>query len=241
MICLTYDLLKHQPYYNKYTNNLKSGMWSIALGMSIVNLFAFIIGKGETFLGIMSLSVGFLSFFVGVFLSRYYYKKHTEEIYQRFKAKKIEDKIRYYRDNGIDHSADSLQSSENDSKLISVDSYSESNNEYSKNKNNEHSSEGSESNESDEDGNSDSSSIVLTDRISERITSFGELREIGNYYFIINKIKKLFNILIFFTLSNKKYYNIKVNEKELNEPIKIYKEISDFELSCRFIWFVNEY
>ena len=175
MIYMLYDLLKHQPYYNKYVNIFRAGMWSIIPGMGIINLLAFLIGKGKSFFGIMLLVVGFISFFIGAFLSMYFYKKHIEEIYQRFKVKKTEDRMRYYRDKGIEHDDGSSKSSEeNDEKLISVDSYSESNNENDKRKNNEES-----ESDDDDDANSDNSGVAISDRISERITSFGSLREIG--------------------------------------------------------------
>ncbi len=175
---MVYDLIKYQPYYNKYVNIFRAGMWSIIPGMGIVNILAFIIGKGKSFFGIMLLVIGFLSFFIGAFLSMFCYKKHIEKIYQRFKAKKVENKIRYYRDKGVEHSVDSDNSSEeNNSKLLSVDSYSDND----KKKDNE------ESESEYDDGNSDSSGVVLSDRISERITSFGALREIGIIMFYIYK------------------------------------------------------
>ncbi|ORX80701.1 hypothetical protein BCR32DRAFT_280338 [Anaeromyces robustus] len=208
----TYELLTTHPYYHKHVNNLRAGMWTMVLGMSIVDLFALLFGKGKSFFSIILPIIGVCSFVIGFLLSIYQYKKHIEAIYKRYKTKRLEEKYRYNRDHGITSSNDSENesqvSSENDhnEKLISVDSYDSSGNINNKKKHNKKQEvEESEESEEDDDDSSHSGSFVLNDRISERITSFGSLREI-------------------------------VNDKVSNEPIIVYNYINEFELSCRFIW-----
>ncbi|ORX63808.1 hypothetical protein BCR32DRAFT_251421 [Anaeromyces robustus] len=208
----TYELLTTHPYYHKHVNNLRAGMWTMVLGMSIVDLFALLFGKGKSFFSIILPIVGVCSFVIGFLLSIYQYKKHIEAIYKRYKTKRLEEKYRYNRDHGITSSNDSENesqvSSENDhnEKLISVDSYDSSGNINNKKKHNKKQEvEESEESEEEDDDSSHSGSFVLNDRISERITSFGSLREI-------------------------------VNDKVSNEPIIVYNYVNEFELACRFIW-----
>jgi hypothetical protein len=104
------------------------------LGMTIIDLFALLFGNGKSFFSILAIIIGVCCFFLGNFLNRYRYKKHINEIYMRFKAKKMEDKNIYNRENGIESSSNKSSENEsyssedenNEEKLISVDSYSSS-------------------------------------------------------------------------------------------------------------------
>jgi len=213
------ELLSRQPYYNKHVNNFRAGMWIMILGMTIIDLFALLFGNGKSFFSILAIIIGVCCFFLGNFLNRYRYKKHINEIYMRFKAKKMEDKNIYNRENGIESSSNKSSENEsyssedenNEEKLISVDSYSSSeNNNNNKSKKNKKKAEESEESEEESgseeyDSDSDVNSVVISDRISERITSFSTIQETVHSYV-------------------------------LNEPVIIFKDISDFELACRFLW-----
>jgi len=201
MIYATKELITRQPYYNKYINDFRAGMWTMILGTTFVNFFSLLFGRGKSFFGIISLIMGILSFIGGIFLNRYMFKKHIEGIYKRFKEKRINDKMIYDYEHGIENNSNSDGSS-NNSDNDSIDS---SDKKKSKRNNKEDEEDEEEDDDDEYDSNSDKGSVVLTDRISERITSFSTIREI-------------------------------VKAKVLNEPIVVFKDFSDFELACRFIW-----
>ncbi|OUM67886.1 hypothetical protein PIROE2DRAFT_4565 [Piromyces sp. E2] len=210
MLYLTLNIVKTQPYYNKYVNNLRAGTWSMISGMSLINLISLLIGDSKPVFGIMFPIMGVLSFVCGIFICSISYKKKVKGIYRRFKEKRLSEKK---RNNGGDESSSSSEksgeersqfSTENDEKLISIDSEDEYNDKKNEKKGYNESEEESES-EEDDDYNSDKGSIVISDKISERITSFGSMHEI-------------------------------LNEKIPNEPVIIYESSDDFELACRFIW-----
>jgi len=178
------EYLNIYPYYNRHVNVFRAGMWSMVIGITFVNLFAIIFNKIKLIFGILMFIVAGISFFVGAGYCIFKYKKQTQNIYRRFKAKKIEDKIRYKYMKGIKNETISSKSSnDNEDHLISVDSYNsdsekEGSHEEGSHNNNEYDNDGNES--SDYDNESD---YAISDRISERITSFGSLTEIGNFYF----------------------------------------------------------
>lgn len=215
------ELLKLQPYYNKYINYCRSGTWTMIFAMGIVNLISYIFGRDKAFFGILMLVIGSCSFFVGIFLCRYKYKNHVEEIYKRYKQKKTEDKIKYNRDNGIvssngtsrsgddySKSSEEDENENNEDHLISVDSYSSSDNDNKKrirkNDKDELNNSDQESEEEEEEYNSDNDSFQLNDRVSEKITAFSSIKDI-----MITHVS--------------------------NEPIVVYEGVNEFELACRFI------
>ncbi|KAL6597661.1 hypothetical protein U3516DRAFT_847380, partial [Neocallimastix sp. 'constans'] len=185
MIIFTHAILKTLPSKNgslatfpgipflKEQHYLIAGMWTMILGTTIIDLIAFIFKTGKSFFGIMLIIVGAISFFIGIGLFRYLYTKHINEIYKRFKAKKIENnQVKSFSES---QSTSSTSKNENiDEKLISIDS-SNSDNEYS-----EEEKENDENNSNSSYNSEDSNSIILDDKISERITSFGLLKEIIN-------------------------------------------------------------
>ncbi|ORY19335.1 hypothetical protein LY90DRAFT_634880 [Neocallimastix californiae] len=185
IISLTHAILKTLPSKNgslatfpgipflKEQHYLIAGMWTMILGTTIIDLIAFIFKTGKSFFGIMLIIVGAISFFIGIGLFRYLYTKHINEIYKRFKAKKIENnQVKSFSES---QSTSSTSKNENiDEKLISIDS-SNSDNEYS-----EEEKENDENNSNSSYNSEDSNSIILDDKISERITSFGLLKEIIN-------------------------------------------------------------
>jgi len=149
------------------------------IGTSIINLFSLCLGSDKSFFSILSLVFGIITFFVGFFLSKFKHNKHIEVIYKRFKEKKIEDKNIYKLEHGIEGS-----STDSHSKLTHESSGSdndenseESSDEVSDNKKDE--SENSDEEESDYDNGSDVNSVVISDRVSERITSFSQMNEIS--------------------------------------------------------------
>ncbi|OUM56570.1 hypothetical protein PIROE2DRAFT_18767 [Piromyces sp. E2] len=161
----TSTFLKTQPYYNKHVNDFKAGMWIMLLGMSIVNLFSFSFGKGKSFFSIIVFIVGPCSFIIGLVLNKYRYKKHINAIYQRFKAKKIEDRNIYNYENGIKSSDSKASAEQYDSK------------EDEESKDNPSNVSDDEEEESENDNDSvESDRVELSDRISERITSFSSIR-----------------------------------------------------------------
>lgn len=215
-----YDFLKIQPYYNNYVNLCRAGTWTMITGMCIVDLLAFLFGNDKSFFGIVLLVIGGCSFFLGIFLCKYCYKKHIEQIYKRFKQKKIEEKIEYNREHGItsesnrsdESNSKSYEESENnEDNLISVDSYSSSsdNNNKKRNKRNENDESDdndSDSNEDDEnENNSDSDSFVLNDRVSEKITAFSSLKDTCKLTYILILILIL---IIYNNIKNYMYYMI---------------------------------
>ncbi|ORX48390.1 hypothetical protein BCR36DRAFT_405014 [Piromyces finnis] len=206
------ELLNAQPYFNKHVNHFRSGMWTMILGISIVDLFSMLYGNGRSFFSIISFVIGIISFFIGIFLSRYRYNKHIREIYMRFKAKKLEDKN--VNNNGeVSLSIESHESSnpDNEEKSNSEKSYSESNDDDDDNDEEEDDDEKDSSENSDEDddnvdtSDNDDNSAFVSDRISEKITSFSRIKDI-------------------------------VNDRIMNEPVIVFSKLNDFELSCRFIW-----
>ncbi|ORX80699.1 hypothetical protein BCR32DRAFT_19087, partial [Anaeromyces robustus] len=144
----------------------------------------------------------------------------------RYKAKRLEEKYRYNREHGITSSNDSASesqvSSENDNneKLISVDSYDSSGNINNKKKHNKKQEvEESEESEEEEDDSSHSGSLVISDRISERITSFGSLREIANDE-ILKEPVIIYNNVNEFELACRFIWN-----NETNEAFQLMKEL----------------
>jgi len=146
-----------------------------------------------------------VSFFAGVGYSIFKYKKQIQSIYKRYKDKKMEDKIRYRRFNGIrDETISSSSSNSNENDLISEDSYNSASEKEGSHKEGIHNN--NESDEDDESSDYDNrSDVALSERLSERITSFGSLTEI-------------------------------VSQHVLNESITVFNDVSEFELSCRFLW-----
>jgi len=189
------ELLNVQPYYNKYINIFRAGMWTMILGTTIIDLIAFIFKTGKSFFGIMLIIVGAISFFIGIGLFRYLCTKHINEIYKRFKAKKIENnQVKSFSES--QSTSSTSKNENNDEKLISIDS-SNSDNEYS-----EEEKENDENNSNSSYNSEDSNSIILDDKISERITSFGLLKEISKIiYLFINIIEYIFiyinNIILY--------------------------------------------
>jgi len=190
-----HELISKQPYYNKHLNHFRAGMWTMILGMTIVDLFASVFGKGKSFFSIVLFVVGVCSFFGGIVLSRYTFKKHVEGIYKRFKDKKIEYKKKSRWEKGIDHSNSSVSEESQENEIESSNEENKAD-ELSSNSENE-----------GEDSDSDRNSMVLSDRISERITSFGSLDEICKikkiyyyYYFLFFIFYIIFIIYIFIYL-----------------------------------------
>ncbi|OUM60062.1 hypothetical protein PIROE2DRAFT_63370 [Piromyces sp. E2] len=169
------EIFSVQPYYNTWINQFRGGMFMMILGTTIVDLFAYLFGKGKSFFSILLIIIGIIFFAGGFVLCRIKGRKSAEEIYRKFKAKKLEDKMVYNHIHGISDTeseeSGSISSDNSDSesekeqvkeeKLISVDSYN------------------SEEEDNDDD-DKDNHSIVISDKISERITSFGNMNEISN-------------------------------------------------------------
>jgi len=188
MLFLLSEVLKSQPFYNKYLNMVRSGAWLMTVVACIVDLFSYLFGHDKSFFGILLMVFSVISFFVGFFLCKYRFKKHIEGIYKRFKQKKIDDRIRYKRENGIQSSYGSLnnkskEGDEEDSEenLISIESYSSD--EDNKNDNKKSDKRGSDSEEDSEESEDDTEnesvgSVQLSDRVSEKISTFGEIRDI---------------------------------------------------------------
>ncbi|ORX50292.1 hypothetical protein BCR36DRAFT_57982 [Piromyces finnis] len=212
MLFLLSDFLNSQPFYNIYLNMTRSSTWIMFISLCLVNLISYLFGHDKPFFGVLLIIIGICSFFVGLFICKIKFKKHIEGIYKRFKQKKIEDRLRYKRENGIESSNDSEEGKsleEKEDNLISVDSYDSSEN--SSNKENkksdkiELSSEGeSEEYENNSENESVSDNFQLNDRISEKISSFGEIRDI-------------------------------IDTNVLNEPVIVFNNFNELELACRFI------
>jgi len=172
-------------------------------GMSIVNLISLIVGKSKSIFGILSPIIGICFLIIGVVICKLKYNRLVKGVYSRFKEKRISEKAIYKQEYGID-SSDSEKSeeeeksqisSENEEKLISLDSGSEDEDYQKKKKRNEDSDSEEGESEEDEEYNSDNESYEISDRISERISSFNTMREIGNYLYkslYRNQIKKCY-------------------------------------------------
>eukprot|EP00833_Pecoramyces_ruminatium_P014217 jgi/Orpsp1_1/1188249/evm.model.d7180000063434.1 len=224
---------------------LRSGTWTMITGMCFINIFSLLFGNGKSFFSIILLVVGILSLFVGVILCRQMYNRHIQGIYKRLKEKKINEKKMYNYENGIESSNGSDKSSEersqssssenenNEGNLISVDSGEDSedgkNKKDKKNMNNE---ESDSEEDDDEEYDSDKDSFQLSDRISEKITSFGSLREIINAD-IPNEPVIIYNSPDDFELACRFVWN-----NETREAFQLVRELYD---ECVKQYFKNPY
>ncbi|KAG4090230.1 hypothetical protein H8356DRAFT_955145 [Neocallimastix lanati (nom. inval.)] len=184
MIYGIYELIKTQPYYNKPINYFRSGTWTMILGMTSIRFISLIFGKGKSIFSILLFITGAVCFVVGILLCHYCFKKHINFIYKSYKDKKMEDIALYNLENGItsssNHSSGSRSVNQSEEKLISFDSENsdetDTRNEISESEDTE------DSGDSDEVSSNDSNSFAISDRVSERITSFSSLRDIGKFY-----------------------------------------------------------
>jgi len=186
MIYGIYELIKTQPYYNKPINYFRSGTWTMILGMTSIRFISLIFGKGKSIFSILLFITGAVCFVVGILLCHYCFKKHINFIYKSYKDKKMEDIALYNLENGItsssNHSSGSRSVNQSEEKLISFDSENsdetDTSNAKNNKKNNKRGNEISESEDTEDSGDSDevssndSNSFAISDRVSERITSF---------------------------------------------------------------------
>ncbi|OUM61735.1 hypothetical protein PIROE2DRAFT_12190 [Piromyces sp. E2] len=186
---------------------IRSGTWTMIISACIVDLFSYLFGHDKSFFGILLIIFSVGSFFAGIFLCQYRFKKHLDGIYKRFKQKRIDDRIRYKRVNGIESSYGSEENKSKDgseNEENSIDSYNsnEDNNRNIRKKADKRESESEEESEESEDDSDNESigSIQLNDRISEKISAFGELKNI-------------------------------METKELNEPVVVYDSFNEFEIA----------
>ncbi|OUM62568.1 hypothetical protein PIROE2DRAFT_61791 [Piromyces sp. E2] len=202
-------------------------MWMMTVGMCTVELIAFCIGSNSVVFTILIIVLGVCFFFIGIILNRMMYKKNIEGIYKRFKAKKIEDKKIYKYEKGIEGSE---TSSENESGSNSSDGDSDDNN-----KNEKVISVESESEESEEDeGDSNSEkSFAISDRLSERITSFGSIHEITSTK-ILNEPTIVYSCINDFELACRFLWH-----NETKEAFQLMKEFYDESTIYSFIHIKN--
>jgi len=238
-IILTSDLLNNQPYYNIHVNSFRAGMWTMLTTLSLGNLIVILTGIKKSFIGIIIFAFSCLSFFIGIILNKYKFKKHIEAIYMRFRIKKIEDKHIENREKGINSSLESSEPDEEVSKSSESDNDSESDgNGDLENRDLIKIDSSSESNESDEDNENEnrpdgSNSLIVSDRISEKITSFSSIREISKIYIIFSSFLFLYLLIMLYIYIYILMFLVKRTVS--NEIAVIYTNIHEFELACRFI------
>ncbi|ORX87597.1 hypothetical protein BCR32DRAFT_147197 [Anaeromyces robustus] len=178
MIISVKDIFIIQPYYNVIINQFKGGMMTMTIGMAIVNLFAYLFGKGKFIFNILLIVVGIIFFVGGVLSCRIIYMKNTKEIYRRFKEKiNIDNEIYNYQ-----HNIQNSESGSSDSKSTSSVS-DENQNEIKEDQSNSNSNNSEDNNEEEDNEmneEDDVSNVELNDRLSERISSFNEIDNINN-------------------------------------------------------------
>jgi len=152
------------------------------VGMTVVEIFSYTLGNGKSFFSIILFVVGVIFFVLGFQMCRIQYRKQIEAVYKRFKAKKIEDKNYYKSKYGSSGSFGSSSKESNDASS-SYDSEEEEKEEEDKEDqlisvDSSDSGEDDDNNDEDEDEDENDSDIEISDRISEKITSFENIIEI---------------------------------------------------------------
>jgi len=177
------ELLNIHPYYNKYINIFRAGMWTMITGTTIIDIIAFVSKNDQISFDIVLIIFGIISFFIGIGLYRHLYMKHINNIYKRFKAKKIERNLNksFSELQSASRSLNSSENEDNNEKLISFDSSNSDEEEDSEEENNKKDSDEENSSYYSEYDNN----VILDDKITERITSFGSIREISKIIFFI--------------------------------------------------------
>jgi UPF0716 family protein affecting phage T7 exclusion len=66
-------------------------MWTMITGTTIIDIIAFVSKNDQISFDIVLIIFGIISFFIGIGLYRHLYMKHINNIYKRFKAKKLKE------------------------------------------------------------------------------------------------------------------------------------------------------
>ncbi|ORX77654.1 hypothetical protein BCR32DRAFT_270509, partial [Anaeromyces robustus] len=227
MIYLTSKFFQTQPYYNKYINMIRGGTWTMIIGLCFVNLLSYIFGSDKSFFSIILLVVGICSFIIGIIFCRKFYNSHIQGIYSRFKEKKIYDKKQYNHEHNIESSNGSENEEksqllfENEEMSTNSDNELENKGKSKGKKDNRDSEEDDNDSDDDNEYDSDENSLLLNDRVSQKISAFGSIQEIFNTV-VINESIVVFKDYNDFELACRFIWN-----NETKEAFYLIKELYD--------------